>query len=349
MAVGWLVLEDGTRYEGRRFGAIGRADGDVVVNLAASGHRETLTDPVFCGQIVVLSHPVVGNLGGYPEDLDSSRAHLRGLVVRQLAEQRSGSPESLACFLEGHGVVGLEEVDTRALARHLRARGSLRGVLSSSPEDRPGRPQSRDWVGEVTTHGPYRVFGDGPRLVVIDCGLRPAMLRDLTDRWDADLVIVPATTDSRTILDLRPAGVIVSSGPGDIGGLGYIARTVGELLGRVPMFGLGLGHHLLAAVLGAEAFPLPFGHRGSNHPVQEVASGRVLITAQNHGHALKECTLAGTGLDVTHRSCQDATVEGTRHRRLPVMGVDFHAEARPGPADGAGAFGAFWNSIGGEG
>jgi carbamoyl-phosphate synthase small subunit len=349
MAVGWLVLEDGTRYEGRLFGSVGRADGEVVVNLAATGHRETLTDPVFCGQIVVLNHPVVGNLGGSPENPDSSRAYLRGLVVRQLAERRSGSPESLERFLEGQGVVGLEEVDTRSLVRHLRARGSLRGVLSSSPEDLPDRAPSRDWVEEVTTRSPYRVFGDGPRLVVIDCGLRRVMLRDLTDRYDADLVIVPAATDSRTILDFRPEAVLISSGPGDAGSLGYVARTIGALLGKVPMFGLGLGHHLLGAALGAEVRPLPFGHRGLNHPVQEVASGRVLITAQNHGHALQECTLAGTGLDVTHRSCQDATVEGTRHRRLPVMGVDFHAEARSGPGDGAGAFAAFWNSVGGKG
>ena len=348
MAVGWLVLEDGTRYEGRLFGAIGRADGDVVVNLAATGHRETLTDPVCCGQIVVLSHPVVGNLGGRPEAPDFSRAHLRGLVVRQLAEQRSGSSESLERFLEDCGVVGLEEVDTRALVRHLRGRGLLRGVLSSSPGEMPGEAEPRDWVREVSTRSPYRVFGDGPRLVVVDCGLRPAMLRDLTHRYDADLVIVPATTDSRTILDFRPEGVLVSSGPGDTGRLGYIARTLRELLRRVPMFGLGLGHHLLAAVLGAEVGPLPFGHRGLNHPVQEVASGRVLITAQNHDHALKEYTLAYAGLDVTYRNCQDATVEGTRHRRLPVMGVDFHVEARSGPADAAGAFATFWDSIGGQ-
>ncbi len=349
MAVGWLVLEDGTRFEGRLFGAMGRADGEVVVSMAATGHREILSDPVFCGQIVVLSYPVIGNLGARHEDPDCSRAYLGGLVVRQLAEQRSGSSDSLERFLEGRGVVGLEEVDTRALARHLRAKGSLRGVLSASPDDVPGVAQPRDWVEEVTTRGPYRVFGDGPRLVVIDCGLRPAMLRDLTDRYDADLVIVPAATDGRTILDLRPEGVLVSSGPGDARQLGYVARTIRELMGKVPMFGLGLGHQLLAAVLGAEVSPLPFGHRGLNHPVREVASGRLLTTAQNHGHALREGTLAGAGLEVTYRSCQDATVEGTRHRRLPVMGVDFHAEARSGPDDGAGAFTAFWNSLGGRG
>lgn len=347
MATGWLVLEDGTRFEGRLFGAVGEARGEIVCNTGVTGYQEMLTDPVFCGQIVVLSYPVVGCLGASPEDGESPRPHLRGVVVRQLAEPRINGSGPLERFLSGHGVAGLEEVDTRALVRHFRdAGGCLRGTITASPEGLTGGHEDiPDQVDQVTTPWPYRVYGDGPRVVVVDYGLRAGMLRAFTDHFDCDLIVVPAATPAADILDFRPDGVLLSSGPGDAGQLSRLAGTVQDLLGRVPLFGVGLGHHLLATALGAGTGRLPFGHRGLNHPVKEVNSGRVFITAQNHGYVLEEESLANTGLEVTYRNCHDGTVEGTRHRDLAACGVDFHPHARPGPADALKAFEQFWGVI----
>ncbi len=345
VVTGWLVLEDGTRFEGRLFGAGQEASGEVVCNTGVTGYQEALTDPACCGQIVVLSYPVIGNLGASLRSCESPRPYLKGLVVRQLADHRDDGPGELEWYLRGHGVVGLEEVDTRALVRHLRERGSLRGVISTSPQASVGPGVEGPRVAEVTTPWPYRIYGDGPRVVVVDCGLRLSTLRALVDRYDCDVTVVPATTGAADILDFRPDGVLISSGPGQAADLPGLVETVRSLLGRVPLFGIGLGHQLLGLALGVGTRRLKFGHRGMNHPVRELASGRILITAQNHGFALEEEGVAEAGLEVTHRSCHDGTVEGTCHPGLPVFGVDFHPQSPPGPADAAPAFERFWKLI----
>lgn len=344
MLPGVLVLEDGTVYEGEAFGALGRSFGEVVFNTGMTGYQEVLTDPSYAGQIVNMTYPLIGNYGVNPDDNQSRRPWVRGFVVREACAEPSNwrSQEALPEFLARHGIIGLAGVDTRALTRRLRTYGTMRGLLSTLPEDvanpqalvqevRERQLDGPSLVPTVTTPAPYRLPGTGPRVVVVDLGIKLNILRQLT-AYDLDLVVVPNRASAAEILALEPRGVVLSNGPGDPKDVPETIATVRELIPRLPIFGICLGHQILGLALGGDTYKLKFGHRGSNHPVKDLLTGRVYITSQNHGYALAAESLP-PAVEVTHRNLNDGTVEGIRHRELPLYSVQYHPEASPGPEE----------------
>jgi carbamoyl-phosphate synthase small subunit len=351
----YLALEDGLVLKGRSVGAEGEAAGEVVFTTSMTGYPEVLTDPSYAGQIVVMAFPMVGTYGVESGWAESRRPFLRGFVVRHASPYTShwAGRTTLCEYLRSWGVVAVEGVDTRKLVRHLRVAGLKRGVLATGPQD-PEELVRRaqavpdlscvEVVEEVSPPAPFTLPGTGPRVAVVDCGLKMGIARELHARG-CEVVVLPHRATAAEILALDPDGVVLSNGPGDPARLAALAQQVRALWGRVPLFGVCLGNQLVALSAGARTFKLPFGHRGSNHPVLEVDSGRVRITTQNHGYAVDETSLAGTGLRVTHRNLHDGTVEGLAHEQLPVFAVQFHPEARPGPRDSRDLFDRFLGQL----
>ncbi|HEY3316434.1 MAG TPA: glutamine-hydrolyzing carbamoyl-phosphate synthase small subunit [Bacillota bacterium] len=346
--IGRLVLEDGTAFEGEAFGATREQKGEVVFNTGMTGYQEVLTDPSYCGQIVTMTYPLIGNYGLNGRAVESRRPWVKGFLVSQYCHHPSHreSTGTIDEYLTEQGIMGLAGLDTRALTKHLRERGTMLGILTTAHrtvdelahEARATRLEGL--VGEVSTPRPYHVFGDGPRVVVLDFGVKYNILRSL-QAYDCDTVVVPAATGAEDILDFRPDAVLLSNGPGDPKDVPMAVKTVRELIGRVPIFGICLGHQLLALALGADTYKLKYGHRGANHPVKDLAADHVRITTQNHGYAVDESSLDGTGLLVTHRNLNDETVEGLRHEKYRAFGVQYHPEAAPGPRDSTQLFGQF--------
>ena len=350
-----LVLEDGSSYEGYTFGAEAFAYGEVVFNTSMTGYQEMLTDPSYAGQVLVLTYPLIGNYGINDHNHESARIQVRGLVVRELCERPSHwqSNDTVDNFLAGSGIPGIHGVDTRALTRHLRYRGVMMGAIGTdqAPDDilarLKGKPRydNVDFVKEVSTKTPYGwdslevEDAHKPHVVVVDCGVKYNILRILR-RLGCRVTAVPCTYQAREILDLRPQGVLFSPGPGDPALLGHIVETVRELAGVKPLMGICLGEQLIGQAFGARTFKLKFGHRGGNHPVRDVRTGRVYIAAQNHGYAVDADTLNG-GLEVSHINLNDGTVEGLRQRELPIMSIQYHSEASPGPLDNLYLFDEF--------
>ncbi|MGE5674418.1 MAG: glutamine-hydrolyzing carbamoyl-phosphate synthase small subunit [Mycobacterium leprae] len=351
---GYLVLADGTVFVGEAFGAEGATAGEVVFNTGMTGYQEVLTDPSYCGQIVTMTYPLIGNYGINPEDFESRVPWLRGFVVKELCDQPSHwqAVKSLSVYLAENGIIGLAGIDTRALTRHLRSVGTMQGVIASSEADATAE-QIAQWVAMakafvqhnhvqvVTTPVPYRIFGGGHRVVVIDYGAKAGILRCLSER-DCNVIVVPANTSARDILELRPDGVMLTNGPGDPTDVPESIATVKELLalGNLPMFGICLGHQILSLAMGSKTYKLKYGHRGANQPVKDYLTGRVYMTTQNHGFAVDESTLSAD-LVVTHRNLNDGTVEGVAHKRLPVFSVQYHPEAAPGPEESRYLFDRF--------
>ena len=344
-----LALEDGTYFFGTSIGAQGEAFGEVVFNTSMTGYQEILTDPSYKGQIVCLTYPHIGNYGTNPADLESHRPQVEGFIVRELSNTYSNwrGEERLDEFLRRHSVVGIQGIDTRALTKHIRVLGAMKGAISTLDLD----PRSlchraaeapgligRDLVREVTCQEPYRLEGDGSlHVVVYDYGVKRNILRNLR-RHDCRVTVVPARTLADDVLILRPDGILLSNGPGDPEGVPYAIREVERLIGKKPIFGICLGHQILGIALGLRSFKLLFGHRGANQPVLHIPTGRVEITAQNHGFAVEE----GRGdLILTHINLNDRTNEGMRHRGLPIFSVQFHPEASPGPHDANNLFAQF--------
>jgi carbamoyl-phosphate synthase small subunit len=342
-----LVLADGTIFEGEAVGARsagGIATGEVVFNTVLSGYQEVLTDPSYAGQIITFTYPHIGNYGVNPADDEAPRPACRGVIVRDLTTRPSNwrSTSSLEDWLIGHAVAGISGIDTRRLTQHVRDAGALpaafgpiegpgaidEAALLAAAAAEPGT-DGLDLVAGVTTSTRYTV-GDGPRrIVAYDFGVKAAMLAQLGRL--ATVEVVPASTTADEVLALDPDGVFLSNGPGDPAAVGYAIEAVGGLLGAVPVFGICLGHQLLAAALGGTTYKLPFGHHGGNHPVRRVRGGQVEITSQNHNYAVAEGTVAAA--DVTHVNLNDGVIEGLACRDIPAFSVQYHPEAGPGPHD----------------
>ncbi|MYC29454.1 MAG: glutamine-hydrolyzing carbamoyl-phosphate synthase small subunit [Chloroflexi bacterium] len=343
--------------------------GEVVFNTSMTGYQEVLTDPSYAGQLVTLTYPLVGNYGINPQDFESAKIRVAGFVVREHCDQPSHgrSDRTLDEYLKSQGIPGICGVDTRAITRRLRERGVMMGLLTTeSPEaavaqlaEMP-RYEDLDLVRTVTAEEKYRWSaagpvsarsqwdedsGDepGPRILVTDVGVKYNILRLLRQRG-CEVIAVPAETSADDMLSLNPSGILLSPGPGDPQLLDYVVGNVRQILGKVPVMGICLGHQLVARALGADTFKLKFGHRGGNHPVQDLTSGRVYITAQNHGFAVDPDTLPA-GLGVSHINLNDGTVEGTRHRDMPLFTIQYHSEASPGPRDNEYIFDEFLGMV----
>jgi len=351
-----LVLEDGSVYEGHSFGTDVEGYGEVVFNTSMTGYQEMLTDPSYSGQIVALTYPLIGNYGINLEDFESQRIQVSGFVVREYCDKPSHwkSTSTLAEFLGGAGVPGIGGVESRALTRHLRSAGVMMGMITTEMtsdeaikrlKEKP-RYDEVDFVKGVSTSETYEwnppsELGQQSRhhVVVVDCGLKCNILRILQG-MGCRLTVVPCTTSAEEILAFNPDGILLSPGPGDPALLDYVVGTVRKLVGRKPIMGICLGLQLIGRAFGAETFKLKFGHRGPNHPVRELETGRVYITSQNHGYAIKPDTIR-SGLEVSHINLNDGTVEGLRHRELPIFAIQYHSEASPGPQDNVYLFKKF--------
>lgn len=355
-----LVLEDGSVYEGHSFGADVEGYGEVVFNTSMTGYQEVLTDPSYAGQIVALTYPLIGNYGINPEDSESKRIQVSGFVIREYCDKPSHwkSTSTLEEFLVGSGVPGIGGVDTRALTRRLRSVGVMMGMITTEMNSgevlqrmkEAPRYDEIDFVKGVSTSAAYE-WNHSPEpdqqsthhVVVVDCGLKLNILRILQS-LGCQLTVVPCTTSAEEILALKPDGILLSPGPGDPALLDYVVETVRKLAGRKPIMGICLGLQLLGRAFGAKTFKLKFGHRGANHPVREIDTGRVCITAQNHGFAIDADTVSN-GLEISHVNLNDGTVEGLRHSELPIFAIQYHSEASPGPQDNVYLFEKFVKSM----
>ena len=370
---GCLVLEDGSVFRGQRMGDLGAGWGEVVFNTSMTGYQEMLTDPSYAGQILVLTYPLIGNYGVIPATDESARIQVRGLVVRSDCDRPSHplGGVTVDAYLRAEGVPGLAGVDTRAITRRIRERGVMQGLIVEPGEVDQAQarladlPQydSQDFI-EVGTREPYvwdgapsgrplsgrplwapgrPEAGDGPHIVVLDEGLKYNILRMLRGRG-CRVTAAPPATDAAGVLAMRPDGVLLSPGPGDPQLRDRQVRTASGLLGRTPLMGICLGHQVIGRALGAETFKLKFGHRGGNHPVKDLITGSVAITAQNHGYALDPDGLRG-GARVSHVNLHDDTVEGLTHSEYPLVSIQYHSEASPGPLDNAHLFDRFLDLV----
>lgn len=340
-----LVLSDGSYFMGRGFGSETTRVGELVFNTSFCGYQEALTDPSYAGQILTMTYPLVGNYGINEEDFESDRVQVSGFVVREQCEspQHAKSKETLDAFLRRFDVPGVCGLDTRSIVRRIREFGVMPACVSvytgKPPEYWELMSEVKkldyskvDFVESVSTKR-TRQFGirGGKHVVLMDCGVKMSIVRELVKRG-IYVTLVPARTKAKEIMAMRPDGVVISNGPGDPALLDYVAITSRELMRKLPVFGICLGHQILAQAVGGRNFKLKFGHRGSNHPVKDLETGRVYITSQNHGYAVEEKSLPKEFI-VTHRNCNDGTVEGFRHKELPVFSVQYHPEANPGPLD----------------
>jgi len=360
-----LALADGRVFFGRALGAPGEIAGEVVFNTSMTGYQEILTDPSYCGEIVTMTYPLIGNYGINMEDVESWRPQLAGFIVKEATEFPSNwrSRLSLDAYLKEYGIVGLQGIDTRALVRHIRDRGAQTGILSSldtDPHSLVAKAKAapsivgRDLVREVTCQEPYH-WTEGTwdldngyqprpgaarfRVIAYDFGIKRNILRNLVGSG-CDVTVVPADFPAAKVLALRPDGVFLSNGPGDPEPIIYAQENIRQLLGKVPLFGICLGHQLLAIALGGRTYKLKFGHRGGNQPVRRGDGHSIEITAQNHGFAVEPGSIRDAAV-VTHINLNDNTVEGLHHSSLPVFSVQYHPEASPGPHDARYLFDEF--------
>lgn len=383
----YLLLEDGTLYKGISFGYRGSSFGEVVFNTGMTGYQEVLTDPSYCGQIVTMTYPLIGNYGINSGDAESVKPQVRGFIVREACFRPSNyrSEKTIDHYLAQYGIPGLAGIDTRSLTRRIRQNGTLRGAIligGTNGQAWEGEPltnlrvgarvnlrslmsqlneeSSNQWqkhleavrsqsvagphlVGSVTTPQAYVIPGDGFRVAVMDFGIKENILRMLKD-LDCHLMVFSADATAEEIRAASPDGLFLSNGPGDPkdvpSAIATIRELMNQLLNPMPIFGICLGHQLISLAVGADTYKLKFGHRGANHPVRDLRTGRVYITSQNHGYALKEDTLPPEVM-VSHRNANDDTVEGLRHKSLPFYSVQYHPEAAPGPEDSAYLFDEF--------
>ena len=354
-----LVLADGSVHRGFAFGSAADGMGEVVFNTSMTGYQEVLTDPSYAGQLVTLTYPLVGNYGISEEDHESRAIQVAGLIVREHCDSPShgSSTRTLHEFLASREIPGISGIDTRAVTRRLRTRGVLQGAITTgSPEAALERITAApayddyDYVETVSTDTRYEWQPNaqngsesGRRILVTDCGLKYNILRHLRQRG-CQVTVVPAATPAQELLEMDPSGVLLSPGPGDPRMLDYVVGNARQLLGKVPVMGICLGHQIIARALGAETFKLKYGHRGGNHPVKDLSDGRIYITAQNHGYAVSADSLP-VGLEISHINLNDETVEGLTHRDMPLFSIQYHSEASPGPQDSEYLFDRFLKMV----
>jgi carbamoyl-phosphate synthase small subunit len=363
-----LVLENGVILNGTCFGAEGEISGEIVFNTSMTGYQEILTDPSYCGQIVTMTYPLIGNYGVNPDDMEAARPHASALIVREYCDSYSNfrANESLGSWLRKHNVIALEGIDTRMLTKLIREAGAMRAVISTIDLDpvslleKVGRSPSMaglDLTRRVTCGAPYEwekldrtpfalepavPRGEGERLhvVVYDYGVKWNILRRMAG-YGCRITVVPSDFPAEDVLTLNPDGIFLSNGPGDPSAVHYAIKNLKMLLDKKPIFGICLGHQLLALALGATTFKLKFGHRGANHPVKNLLTGNIEITSQNHGFAVDAESLDPASVEITHVNLNDGTNEGFRHRELPIFSVQYHPEASPGPHDSDYLFSRF--------
>jgi carbamoyl-phosphate synthase small subunit len=349
-----LVLEDGKIFRGKSFWASGERCGEVVFNTSMTGYQEILTDPSYKGQIVAMTYPLIGNYGINKEDTESRGIFLEGLVVKEYSSIASNwrSQKSLGDYLKENNILGIEGINTRELTLHIRKAGEMKAVLSTENLDEidlvkkakasPGLV-GIDLVKEVTSNGKYvldKAQKNKHKVVVIDCGVKYNILAKLLEN-KCRVTVVPAKTSAEEILKMKPDGILLSNGPGDPSAVSYVIETTRRLIGKVPIFGICLGHQILGLAFSGATYKLKFGHHGANHPVKDVKTGKVSITVQNHGFCVDIDSLDKKDIEITHINLNDQTLEGMRHKKLPIFSVQFHPEASAGPHDAGYLFGEF--------
>ena len=368
-----LALANGRIFEGTSFGAQGEADGEVVFNTSMTGYQEVLTDPSYYGQMVVMTYPLIGNYGVNSEDFESDRPHLSAFIIKELSTLPSNwrSQGSLHDFLAKYGIIGIQGIDTRALTRHIRNTGAQQAVLSTKPTNRQKLVaqanrlpslKGRDLVKEVTCKEPYEwcegewelnngetFFKNAPPMtsnyfiVAYDFGIKRNILRKLVQAG-CRIKVVPASMPAKDVLAMNPSGIFLSNGPGDPAAVKYALKNVKYLVGKIPIFGICLGHQILSLALGAGTYKLKFGHHGGNQPVINLKTSRVEITAQNHGFAV-DATSLSSDCDITSINLNDNTIEGIQHKSLPILSIQYHPEGSPGPHDSSHLFKEFTELI----
>ena len=363
-----IALEDGTIFEGQSFTGSGEAVGEIVFNTSMSGYQEVLTDPSYTGQIVTMTYPLIGNYGVSPEDMESAAVHPMAFLVKEYNKVPSNyrSVKPLADFLKEYGILGVEGFDTRALVKHIRTAGAMKGIVSTEDLDhRSLVEKAKNWGGlighdmvkRVTCDEPYGWSNNMPipgnnfstaqqgidnplKVVAFDFGIKFNQLRILT-QLGCQVQVVPATTSAEAVLALQPDGIFLSNGPGDPAGVQGVVETLRALLGKVPVFGICLGHQMLGLAYGGSTYKLKFGHRGGNQPVKNLLTGRVEITSQNHGFCVDPASLDENEVEVTHINLNDGSLEGMRHKKHLAFSVQYHPEHAPGPHDSLYLFDRF--------
>ncbi len=345
-----LYLEDGTSFLGKSLSTSGETTGEVVFNTSMTGYQEVLTDPSYYGQIVVMTYPLIGNYGVNNEDVESSKVHVKGFIVKEFCRTHSNyrATQSLIEYLDQNKIIAIEGIDTRALTRLLRVKGAMKGIISTVEFDPKNLAkklkatpsmEGSDLVKEVTTKEKYIWKSEGKltrkaqyKVAAIDCGIKWNILRILTS-LGCEVHVFPATATAEEIKAIKPDGIFLSNGPGDPAVVNYVIKTVKELVDYKPMFGICLGHQILGLALGGKTYKLKFGHRGANHPVKDLLGGRIGITSQNHGFCVDLKSLNQKDIELIDFNLNDQTLEGLRHKKLPVFSVQHHPEACPGPHD----------------
>jgi len=350
----FLVLEDGKVFKGSSFGSCGERTGEVVFNTSMAGYQEIITDPSYKGQIVVMTYPLIGNYGINKEDAESRQPFLEGFVVKEYSKIASNwkNEQSLGEYLKANNILGIEGIDTRELTLHIREKGAMKAVLSTVDADQASLIKKAkscrglvgvDLVKEVSIVRKYNYtqLKDAKyKVVVLDCGVKYNILRKLLSN-KCSVTVLPAQATSEEILAAKPDGLLLSNGPGDPAAVVYVVKTVAKLIGKVPIFGICLGHQMLGLALGGKTYKLKFGHHGANHPVKDLKTGKVFITSQNHGFCVDIDSLNKKEIELTHVNLNDGTLEGFRHKKLPIFSVQFHPEASPGPHEAEYLFAEF--------
>ncbi len=346
---GIIYLEDGSVYKGKGFGEKGTSIGELVFNTSMTGYQEILTDPSYAGQIITMTYPLIGNYGVNSYENESSKIHARGFIVKSISKNPSNhmSEKLIDDMLKKMNIVGVYDVDTRSITKKIRKNGVLKCVISTEEKTEEelkdylnNHKIEYDWMKEVSTKEIIRISGEGPKIAVLDFGSKANIINNLKER-NCNIIIYPYNTPYKKILDSKPDGLLLSNGPGDPKKVISSIETVKKLMDKLPILGICLGHQILALSVGGDTYKMKYGHRGGNHGIYDIERDKAYITSQNHGYAVNEKSVTDNDMIITHRNLNDKTVEGMRHKNLPIYSVQFHPEGAPGPTDTSYIFDKF--------